>query len=150
MSNIEPFDTRSFPLGKVCVRARSKFENVIFCSNQSQILGNTRRTFNVYLMNMFECVRISNSRWSSCSKILENRRSYSLDTRKICVRHNTCKYFCNSFNTTFLPITRWQNTKTNKRNGMFFHIEILRQKSTESLQKSVYYTVRREFFYTQQ
>ena len=36
------------------VRARSKFENVIFCSNQSQILDNTLQTFNVYLMNMFE------------------------------------------------------------------------------------------------
>ena len=56
VSNFEPLDARSFPLGKVCVRARSKFENVIFCSNQSQILGNTRRTFNVYLMKMFEYV----------------------------------------------------------------------------------------------
>ena len=63
--NFEPLDARSFPLGKVCVRARSKFKIVIFCalvlarsSNQSQILGNTRRTFNVYVMNMFEYVRI--------------------------------------------------------------------------------------------
>ena len=62
VSNIELLDVCSFPLGKVCVRARSKFENVIFCSNQSQILGNTRRTFNVYLMKMFEYVRISNAR----------------------------------------------------------------------------------------
>ena len=54
MSNFEQLDARLFPLGKVCVRARSKFENVIFCSNQSQILGNARRTFNVYIMNMFE------------------------------------------------------------------------------------------------
>ena len=54
VSNFELLDVRSFPLGKVCVCARSKFENVIFCSNQSQILGNTRRTINVYLMNMFE------------------------------------------------------------------------------------------------
>ena len=45
VSNIEPFDTRSFPLGKMCVRARSKFENVIFCvlvlarcSNQMKFL----------------------------------------------------------------------------------------------------------------
>ena len=44
------------------VRSRSKIENVIFCSNQSQILGNTRRTFNVYLMKMFEYVQISNAR----------------------------------------------------------------------------------------
>ena len=62
VSNFEPLDVRSFLLGKVCVHARSKFENVIFCSNQSQILRNTRRTFNVYLMNMFEYVRISNAR----------------------------------------------------------------------------------------
>ena len=81
VSNFEPLDVRSFPLGKVCVRARSKFENVIFCSNQSQILGNTRRTFNVYLMKMFEYVRISNAWWCLCSKILENRRSYSLEAR---------------------------------------------------------------------
>ena len=77
------------PLGKVCVRARLKFENVIFFSNQSQILGNTHRTFDAYLMNVFEYVRISNARWCSCSKILENRCSYSLDARKICVQHNT-------------------------------------------------------------
>ena len=51
VSNFEPLDGRSFPLGKVCIRARLKFEIVIFCvlvlaqsSNQSQILGNTRQT----------------------------------------------------------------------------------------------------------
>ena len=44
---------------------------------------------------MFEYVRISNARWCSCSKILGNWRSYSLDTRKICVRHNTKIYRCN-------------------------------------------------------
>ena len=42
-----------------------------------------------YLMFVPLDVRISNAQWCSCSKILENRRSYSLDTRKICVRHNT-------------------------------------------------------------
>ena len=31
VSNIEPFDTCSFTLGKVFVHARSKFESVIFC-----------------------------------------------------------------------------------------------------------------------
>ena len=62
VSNFEPLDVCSFLLRKVCVSARSKFENVIFCSNQGQILGNTRRTFNVYLMNMFEYVRIPNAR----------------------------------------------------------------------------------------
>ena len=30
-SNIKPLDTRLFLLGKLCVRARSKFESVIFC-----------------------------------------------------------------------------------------------------------------------
>ena len=57
VSNIEPLDVRSFPLGKVCVRARSKFEIVIFCalglargSNQCQILGNTRKySPNIYV-----------------------------------------------------------------------------------------------------
>ena len=34
-------------------------------------------------------VRMSNIRKCSCSKMLENPRSYSLDTRKIGVRHNT-------------------------------------------------------------
>ena len=32
VSNFEPLDARSFPLGKVCVRAPSKFEIVIFCA----------------------------------------------------------------------------------------------------------------------
>ena len=32
VSNFEPIDARSFPLGKVCVHARSKFEIVIFCA----------------------------------------------------------------------------------------------------------------------
>ena len=58
VSNIEPLNVRSFPLRKVCICARSKFENVIFCWNLSQILRNTRQTFNVYLMKMFEYVRI--------------------------------------------------------------------------------------------
>ena len=57
VSNFELLDTRSFPLGKVCVRARSKFEIVIFCglglargSNQCQILGNTRKySPNIYV-----------------------------------------------------------------------------------------------------
>ena len=55
VSNFEPLDARSFPLGKVCVRAHSKFEIVICCplvlarsSNQSQILGNTRRTYKCF------------------------------------------------------------------------------------------------------
>ena len=57
VSNIELLDVCSFPLGKVCVRARSKFEIVIFCalglargSNQCQILGNTRKySPNIYV-----------------------------------------------------------------------------------------------------
>ena len=43
----------------------------------------------MYLMFVLLDVRISNARCCSCLKILENRRSYSLDTQKICVRHNT-------------------------------------------------------------
>ena len=75
MSNFEPLDVRSFPLGKVCVPARSKFENVIFCSNQSQILGNTRRTFNVYLMNMFEYLMLGDVRARKYSKTSAHTRS---------------------------------------------------------------------------
>ena len=42
-----------------------------------------------YLMFFLLDVQISNARWCSCSKILKNQRSHLLDTRKICVRHNT-------------------------------------------------------------
>ena len=47
VSNIEPLDVRSFPLGKVCVRARSILRNVIFL-----ILVLDR-----YSNSMLECVR---------------------------------------------------------------------------------------------
>ena len=40
------------------------------------------------LMLVLLDVRICNTRKCSCSKMLENPRSYSPDTRKICVRHN--------------------------------------------------------------
>ena len=92
VSNIEPLDTRSFSLGKLCVRARSRFEKVIFCVLILARNSNARQTFICYLMKLFENVRKSNVRWCSCSKMLENRRSYSLDTRKIRVRHNTNFY----------------------------------------------------------
>ena len=42
-----------------------------------------------YLMFVPLDVRISNAWWCSCSKILEKQHSYSLNTRKICIRHNT-------------------------------------------------------------
>ena len=89
VSNIEPLDTRSFLLGKLCVCARSRFEKVNFCVLILARNSNARRTFICYLMKLFENVRKSNVRWCSCSKMLENRRSYSLDTQKIRVRHNT-------------------------------------------------------------
>ena len=55
VSNFELLDARFFPLRKVCVRACSKFKIVIFCalvlaqcSNQSQILRNTCRTYKCF------------------------------------------------------------------------------------------------------
>ena len=89
VSNIEPLDTRSFSLVKLCVRARLRFEKVIFCVLILARNLNARQTFICYLMKLFENVRKSNVRWCSCSKMLKNRRSYLLDTRKIRVGHNT-------------------------------------------------------------
>ena len=93
MSNFEPLDVRSFPLGKLCVRALE----VRKCHFLFKSESDTCRTFYVYLMKMFEYVRISNAWWSSCSEILKNRCLYSLDTRKIWVRHNTTTYQLKEF-----------------------------------------------------
>ena len=69
------------------VRIRVKYSEILAEHiNVFRILLHKSTT---YLMFVPLDVRISNARWCSCSKILENLHSYSLDTRKICVRHNT-------------------------------------------------------------
>ena len=70
VSNFKPLNVRTFPLGKVCVGA-----HVIFCSNQSQILGNTCQTFNVYLMNMFKYLMLGDVRAQKYSKTGARTRS---------------------------------------------------------------------------
>ena len=62
VSNLEPLDTCSFLLGKVCICACSKFENAIFvclCSFEVwirilylEILGNSRQTFIQWKMSI--------------------------------------------------------------------------------------------------
>ena len=72
VSNIEPLDTRSFSLGKLCVHARSRFEKVIFCVLILARNSNACLTFICYLMKLFKNVWKSNVRWSLCSKMLKN------------------------------------------------------------------------------
>ena len=77
-------------------------------------------------------VRISNARWCSCSKILENLRSYLLDTQKICVRHNTWHLV---WKKVFLNYLRAMLTELHSSTAVCFHSFTQQQQHLSQRQK---------------